>query len=194
MDQLPALFIDAPDVTARATIVVSPSAIAQRRQKPHQIAVARWTRRHRHHGRTLDTLRIEARDPALMLRTNTSASVFDDEEKRARATTQVHKVAREGYRSDAGGSAFWAGCDCTTTLVAGARHVRTSSLSARNVPTEPQRFAPSCGSSGPVATAEVVASDPFGLLAGCRHARPRKRSSLSSLSEAPRIGPSSAGD
>jgi hypothetical protein len=83
-----------------------------------------------------------------MLRADTTASVFDDEEKRARATTQVHKVAREGYRSDAGGSASWAGCDRTTTLVAGARHVQTSSLSARDVPTQPRRFAPSCGPSG----------------------------------------------
>ena len=83
-----------------------------------------------------------------MLRADTTASVFDDEEKRARATAQVHKVAREGYRSDAGGSASWAGCDRTTTLVAGARHVETSSLSARDMPTEPRRFAPSCGPSG----------------------------------------------
>jgi len=83
-----------------------------------------------------------------MLRADTTASVFDDEEKRARATTQVHKVAREGYRSDAGGSASWAGCDRTTTLVAGARHVQTSSLSARDVPTQPRRFTPSYGPSG----------------------------------------------
>ena len=90
---------------------------------------------------------LQGRDPALMLRAGNSASVFDNEEKRARAATQVHKVAREGYRSDAGGSASWAGCDRTTTLVAGARHVETPS-SARNVPTEPRRFAPSCGPSG----------------------------------------------
>jgi len=63
------------------------------------------------------------KDPALMVRADTTAPVFNDEEKRARATTQVHKVAREGYRFDVGGLAFWAGCDRPTTLVAGARHV-----------------------------------------------------------------------
>ena len=148
LDQLPGLFVHGPNMAARATVVVSPGVIAQRRQKPHAIPVARWTRRHSPHGETLEILRIQARDPALMLRTDTSATVFDDEEKRARATTQVHKVAGEGYRSDAGGSASWAGCDRTTTLVAGARHVETSSLSARDVPTQPRRFAPSCGPSG----------------------------------------------
>jgi hypothetical protein len=58
-----------------------------------------------------------------MLRADTTAPVLNDEEKRARATTQVHKLTREGYRFDAGGLAFWAGCDRATTLVAGARHV-----------------------------------------------------------------------
>jgi hypothetical protein len=63
------------------------------------------------------------KDPALMLRADTTAPVFNDEEKRARATTQVQKLVREGYCGDVGGSAFWAGCDRATTLVAGARHV-----------------------------------------------------------------------
>ena len=83
-----------------------------------------------------------------MLRADISASVFDDEEKCARAAMQVHEVARDRYRSDAGGSAYWAGCDRTTTLVAGARHVETFIVAARNMPTEPRRFAPSCGPSG----------------------------------------------
>ena len=76
------------------------------------------------------------RDLALILRADSTAPVFNDEEKRARATTQVHKVARDGDRFDVGGLAFWAGCDRATTLVAGARHVGTSS--ARNVPAQPQ--------------------------------------------------------
>jgi hypothetical protein len=63
------------------------------------------------------------KDPALILRADSTAPVFNDEEKRARATTQVHKVARESYRSDVGSLAFWARCDRATTLFAGARHV-----------------------------------------------------------------------
>jgi hypothetical protein len=71
----------------------------------------------------LETSRLLGKHPALMLRADTTAPVVNDEEKRARATTQVHKVARESYRFDVAGSAFWAGCDRATTLVAGARHV-----------------------------------------------------------------------
>ena len=84
-----------------------------------------------------------AKDPALMVRADITAPVFNDEEKRTRATPQVHKVARDGYRCDVGTVAFWARCDRATTLVAGARHGGTSS--ARNVPAQPRRFAPSCG-------------------------------------------------
>ncbi len=91
------------------------------------------TRRSRHLGN----------DPALMLRADTNAPVFNDEEKRARATTQVHEVARESYRFDVGGLTFWAGCDRATTLVAWVRHVGSASFPARNVPAETQRFAPS---------------------------------------------------
>ena len=40
-----------------------------------------------------------------------------------RVTTQVDKVARDGYRLNDAGSAFWAGRDRATTLVAGAGHV-----------------------------------------------------------------------
>ena len=58
-----------------------------------------------------------------MIRADTTASVFNDEEKRARATTQVHKVRRGGYRFDVGTFAFWAGCDNATTRLAGARYV-----------------------------------------------------------------------
>jgi hypothetical protein len=72
-----------------------------------------------------------------MLRADTIAPVFNDVEKRARATTQVNKLVREGYRSDVSGLAFWAGRDRATTLIAGARHVGTSSLLARNMPAEP---------------------------------------------------------
>jgi hypothetical protein len=71
----------------------------------------------------LETPPLLGKDPALMLRADTTAPVFNDEEKRARATTQVQKLVREGYCGDVGGSAFWAGCDRATTLVAGARHV-----------------------------------------------------------------------
>ena len=71
-----------------------------------------------------------------MIRADTTAPVVNDEEKRARVTTQVHKVGREGDRFDVGGSAFGAGCDRETTLGAGARHSGTSS--ARNLPAEPQ--------------------------------------------------------
>jgi hypothetical protein len=35
-------------------------------------------------------------NPALRLRADTAAAVFNDEEKRARTTTQVHKVHRQG--------------------------------------------------------------------------------------------------
>ena len=57
------------------------------------------------------------------MRADTTAPVFNDEETRARATTQVHKVGRGGYSIDVGTFAFWAGCDSATTLFAGARHV-----------------------------------------------------------------------
>ena len=94
-----------------------------------------------------------------MLRANTTAAVINDEEKRARVTTQVHKVAREGYRLDVGGSAFGAGCDRATTLVAGARHSGT--LSARNVPAESQTIRAKLRGVGAGCKAEVAGSDPF---------------------------------
>ena len=122
-DQLPCFLVHAPDVTARATVIVSARAVAQGRQKLDQLTVARSTLRDRRHGKTLESLQPPAKAPALMLRADTTAPVFHDEEKRARATTQIHKVAREGYRFDGGGSAFSAGYDRATTLVAGARHV-----------------------------------------------------------------------
>ena len=64
-----------------------------------------------------------AKDPALMIRADTTTPVVNDEEKLARATTQAHKVARDGYRFDVGTFAIWAGCDRAITLVAGAQHV-----------------------------------------------------------------------
>ena len=48
-------------------------------------------------------------DPALILRADTIAPVFNDEEKRAGAAAQVHKLAREGYRFDVGGWHFGQG-------------------------------------------------------------------------------------
>jgi hypothetical protein len=61
-----------------------------------------------------------------MIRADTTAPVANDEEKLARATTQAHKAARDGYRFDVGTFAIWAGCDRATTLVAGAQHVGDS--------------------------------------------------------------------
>ena len=58
-----------------------------------------------------------------MVRADTTAPVVNDEEKHARATTQVHKVARGGYSFGVGTLAFWARCNSATTLFAGARHV-----------------------------------------------------------------------
>ena len=75
-------------------------------------------------GRSLETPQRPAKDPAPMLRADTTAPVFNDEEKPARATAQVHKVARVGYCSDVGGSAFPAECDRATTVIYVARHVR----------------------------------------------------------------------
>ena len=74
-------------------------------------------------GRGLETPQRPAKDPAPMLRADTTAPVFNDEEKPARATAQVHKVARVGYCSDVGGAAFSAGSDRATTLIFVARHV-----------------------------------------------------------------------
>ena len=102
-----------------------------------------------------------------MIRADSTAPVFNDEEKRARATTQVHKVARDGYRCDPAGLAFWAGCDGSTTRVAGARHV--GSFPHGMCQLSHKRFAPSCGASGPGCKAEVVGSDPFRQLWGITH-------------------------
>jgi hypothetical protein len=74
-------------------------------------------------GRSLESPQGPAKDPAPMLRADTTPPVFNDEEKPARATAQVHKVARVGYCSDVGGSAFSAERDTATTLIFVARHV-----------------------------------------------------------------------
>ena len=63
-----------------------------------------------------------------MIRADTTTPVVNDEEKLARATTQAHKAARDGYRFDVGTFAIWAGCDRAITLVAGAQHVRVPRL------------------------------------------------------------------
>ena len=75
-----------------------------------------------------ETAPLLAKDPALMIRADTTAPVVNDEEELARATTQAHKAARDGYRFDVGTFAIWAGCNRATTLVAGARHVRVLHL------------------------------------------------------------------
>ena len=49
-DQLPGLLVHAPDVAARATVVVNERAFAQRRQEPDLFTVARWTLQDRRHG------------------------------------------------------------------------------------------------------------------------------------------------
>lgn len=99
-------------------------------------------------GRGLETPQRPAKDPAPMLRADTTAPVFNDEEKPARATAQVHKVARVRYRSDVGGSAFYAGCNRATTLIAVARHVEIHRLPHGACQPSRKRFAPSLGRRG----------------------------------------------
>ena len=105
------LLVDAPAMSAGAALVREVRTLAQIDGLVPPACRTRWT----HHL---------GKDPALMLGAHTTAPVFNDEEKAARATTQVHKVAGEGYRFDVGSLAFWAECDRATTLVAGALHVR----------------------------------------------------------------------
>ena len=151
VDQVRAFSAHGPDVPALGTaVVVSARQFARGRQKPARRTVTRWTVRDRGHGwgtthypsemavrairespyrnqclcsKRSETPPLLAKDPAPMIRADTTAPVFNDEEKRARATTQAHKAARDGYRFDVGTFAIWAGCDRATTLVAGARHV-----------------------------------------------------------------------
>ncbi len=108
----------------------------------------------------LETPPLIGKDLTLILRADSTAPVFNDEEKRARATTQVQKVAREGYRFDAGGLAKSTACDRAITLVAGARHVGTSSF-PRTCQRSHKRFAPSCGPSGPVVRPKSCEAIPF---------------------------------
>ena len=156
VDQLRAFSVHGPDVPALGTaVVVSAGQVARGRQKPARRTVTRWTVRDRGHGwgtthypsemavRTIresayrneclyskrsETPPLLGKDLALMIRADTTAPVVNDEEKLARATTQAHKAARDGYRFDVGTFAIWAGCDRATTLVAGARHVRVLHL------------------------------------------------------------------
>jgi hypothetical protein len=104
------------------------------------------------------------KDSALILRADDTAPVFNDEEIRARATAQVHKVAREDDRCDVGTCAVWAGCGQAITLFAGARHVGMSSFPARNVPADPQTIRAKLRAVGTGCYVEVVGSDTFGLL------------------------------
>ena len=187
VDQIRVFFVHGPDVPALGTtVVVSAGQFARERQRPARSTVTRWTGRDRDHGwgtthypsemavalsgnsRTAISvsavsgrrpLRYLAKDPALMIRADSTAPVFNDEEKLAHATTQAHKAARDGYRFDVGTFAIWAGCDRATTLVAGARHVGTAS--ARNVPAEPQTFRAKLRGVGAGCKTEVVGSDPF---------------------------------
>jgi len=142
-------FMHAPEVTAITAEVGSASEFARGQQEADQFTVARWT--------------LDRRAPVMawVRRANTTAPVFNDEEKRARATTQVRKVAREGYRLDVGGLALWARCYSATTLVAGARHVGMSWSAARNVPLSHKPFAPNCGASGRLARQKSGENDPF---------------------------------
>ena len=116
VEQMGELLMHAPEVTAITAEICTASEFAREQQEADQLTVAR---------RTLDR-----RAPAMAgeHRAHTTAPVFNDKEKRARATTQVRKVARERYRFDVGGLAFWAWCDSATTLVAGVRHVGNSCL------------------------------------------------------------------
>ena len=161
--QIPGLSVDAPDVAASAPVIVSSSAVARGRQKPDQIAAAFWTFRGSRHRKALEPSPPLFKGSALVLRAHTTAPVFDDGEIRARATTQVHKVAREGYRVDVGGAAFWAGCNRATTLVAGAgaRHIGTPPFAARNVPANKQTIRAKLRAVGAGCQAEVLGSDPF---------------------------------
>ena len=151
VDQVRAFSAHGPDVPALGTaVVVSARQFARERQKPARRTVTRWTVRDRGHGwgtahypsemavrairespyrneclysKRSETPPLLGKDLALMIRADTTAPVVNDEEKLARATTQAHKAARDGYRFDVGTFAIWAGCDRATTLVAGAQHV-----------------------------------------------------------------------
>ena len=138
--------------------------ISNFRQDDPKATAARWRRFLRDWRFQPETPPLLAKDPALILRANTIAPVFNDEEKRARGTTQVHELARERYRFDVGGLAFWAGCDRATTLVAGARHV--GGFPHGMCQLSHKRFAPSLRGVGAGCRTEVVASDPFRLPGG----------------------------
>jgi hypothetical protein len=123
-----------------------------------------------------ETLPLLAKDPALILRADSAAPVFNDEEKLARTTTQVHKVARDRYRFDVGTITFWAGCDRATTLVAGARHVEPHPHGMCQL--IHKRFAPSWGASGPVVRPKSRGVIPFVSLGKLHTSRRGTRRSL----------------
>ena len=66
-----------------------------------------------------------------MIRADTTAPVVNDEEKLARATTQAHKVARDGYHVEVGAFAIWAGCDRATTWSLGLATLGSSTYCSR---------------------------------------------------------------
>ena len=115
----------------------------------------------------LETRSLPAKDPALMLGTDSTAPVFNDEEKRARATTQEHKVARDRYRFDEGGLAFWADCDRAITLVVGAQHA--GSFPHGICQLSHKRFAPKLPAVGAGCKAKVVGRDSFRQPWGITH-------------------------
>ena len=113
-----------------------------------------------------------------MLRADTTAAVVNDEEKRARAATQVHKVARQGYRFDVAGSAFWAGCDRAITLVTGTRHSGSHAPSVRE---------------GVFASEEVALRDRPVAGCPCRHSRRVRKDNDSTRHPRTRLGTANSG-
>ena len=160
VDRLRLVLVHAPAMSAGAEVVREARTFAQ---IEGLVPRACRTRRNRH---------LEGK-PAPMLPADTHAPVFNDEEIGARTTTQVHKLAGQGYRFDVGGLAFWAGCDRATTLVAGARHVGNATFPARNVPAEPQTIRAKFRGVGSACMAEVVGSDPFRHRWAITHGRTR---------------------
>ncbi len=61
------------------------------------MTVARWTLLdYGRHGKALENTQQPAKGPSFTAQADAFATVFNDEEKRTRVTTQVHKVARVG--------------------------------------------------------------------------------------------------
>ena len=171
------VLVQAEEMSAVRTPVAPEQVRTFAHQMEDPVLPARWAILDVHNGqvlgllrgRGLDTPQRPAKDPAPMLRADTTAPVFNDEEKPARATAQVHKVARVGYRSDVGGSAFSAGCDRATTLIAVARHVGIHRLPHGACQPSRKRFAPSLGRRGPNVWPKSREAIPFVSLGGLTH-------------------------